>query len=356
MTKKSKNPLVDISDLAFSQYSLLGQASLCPTTDGQVSHTPAEVTADGPSAAVKEEGPLPQSDPQLHPEPKSDLSPAQSSDHNMVVLPTVTIVTKDLDEPTNEEDSHSNTIQKNGHIESDAPSTTDSADSATPELLPARESVHSCPDSSEPSLSSLLSLLSNDTSSEVSQRAQTSASDHASEDTGGDQSSHPVPTHPPPDSPTKISLESLNRAIVCNGTEDSVTEMTAHGMTDRAVYLTGQIKESWDLERLKEEKQAEAETTAESGERKDDEQEASENEKQTEDEENIKNEGCHTGNEEEEEKLLQTPEPVESQAEYSPQPSQDSVAIIRELVTEVTEVEIDVTPCPDSSNTPSPWH
>lgn len=80
-----------------------------------------------------------------------------------------------------------------------------------------------------------------------------------------------------------------------------------------------------------------------------------ETEKRTEDEEKAEerdDEEKAGDKEKEEEELLQSPQSLESQPESDAELPLDSVAVIRELVTEITEVETEIRPCPNSSHAP----
>lgn len=107
-------------------------------------------------------------------------------------------------------------------------------------------------------------------------------------------------------------------------------------ITDRAVYLTGELKDNWEKERVKEESAKEA------IEEKDGEKEK---------------EGDKKDEEEENKEMLDEEVPnhiqiAELQPEGSTEPPQDSVALIRGLVTEITEVEVLISPCPNNDSTP----
>ncbi|GLD61804.1 protein Niban-like protein [Lates japonicus] len=440
-SKKSNNLLLDISDLTISQYSLLGQTPPC-----SVPGSPAVHSRDS-SSAVVEEGVQtvtahPQPDLELHPEDKPDPSTTQSSEQSMVLLSPVIVVTQQPDEAAAEDAPDLQDIQPGADQPSMTDSTTaESSSSATPDSDTAltqeegppdsptiSESTNPIPDSPEPTESALSPLQSADVLAECAQSDQpatpeTSAnSHHMSEDASSVQPSCPSPPHSSlTDSPMRISLGSLNEAIVLNSTTPGVMQMMAQQTTDRAVYLTGGIKDSWEVERLKEKKQKEEEEKTEGRvddeekdsvletrkedeeeeaekngdhaekekedkeedkeeeeeedkdkdkeeeedkdkeeeEDKDKEEEEDKDKEEDEDEEEDKDKDKVKDKEEEEDKeeekeeeLLQSSQPMESEPEGSAELPLDSVAIIRELVTEVTEVDMVISPCPNSSDTP----
>ncbi|XP_023126496.2 protein Niban 1-like [Amphiprion ocellaris] len=187
------------------------------------------------------------------------------------------------------------------------------------------------------------------------------------------------PPSPPPatESELKISLRSLSEAIGCSSTEESVNQTKPRQTTDRAVYLRGQIKDNWEMERLKEagEKEGNEITKEEKEEVMEDgggaqvnedcsstgppaesattsttECEETLNEEETSGEVKLetRKEDEEKGDQEEKvkEDVLQSRQPIESQPEKAAELPLDSVAAIRELVFEVIEVETIVTPCP----------
>ncbi|XP_041849579.1 protein Niban 1-like [Melanotaenia boesemani] len=232
-----------------------------------------------------------------------------------------------------------------------------------------------------------------------------SSSDQISEEASSTQS--PSPSHSPEiDYPMKISLGSLMDGIApCS--KEPVMKTLVQQPTDRAVYLTGEIKDNWEVERVKEQQQKEAtekegcemmkegrkeeekgeeqakgvaqtagetinedcsssssprdgdvvltpgQTVSEGLEDKSGHLESEfKGETQKDDEKNLAKEDL-AKEEEEKEEVLQSSQPVEPQVESAAEPPLGSVAIIRELVTEITEVETAIAPCPtSSSNTP----
>ncbi|XP_058506458.1 protein Niban 1-like [Solea solea] len=290
---------------------------------------------------------LAQTGPELHSEDKSDPSTTQGADQNTAPLCPAIVVTQEFDEFANEEASPSKEPNNDVQPRSDTPSMTDSstADSETPDLSAIPESTNHILHS--PS-SSVCSLPSSQSSDQHANLDQTSEEDAASV--------QPFCPSPPSDtdSMTKMGLESVSEKISCDTT---ATQMMAQRMTDRAVYLTGQIRNSWEAERVKEETQKETEAEDAAGRRVAYQEKDSEAEKTTDDvggAEEQKEEPMGKAQEEEEEveeQLVQNPQLMESQSESSAELPLDSVAMIRDLVTEITEVEIIVRPCPDSSNT-----
>ncbi|XP_070775445.1 protein Niban 1-like [Enoplosus armatus] len=243
------------------------------------------------------------------------------------------------------------------------------------------ESMNPIPGSADLSMSPPSSPQSTDVPAECAQSglpATPERSDRVTEDATALQ--HPCPSSPHPPctggGPMKISLGSLSEAIGRNSAAPPVTQTTAQRTTDKAVYLTGDIKDSWEVERgvaqtggepvdkgsQSSESPAENASAALTAERRrreetvDDEEKGSELETGTreEDEEEAEEMGdpAEKGGEKEKEEVLQSPRPMESQPERAAGLPLDSVAVIRELVTEITEVETAVSPCPNSSHTP----
>ncbi|XP_074506252.1 protein Niban 1-like [Sebastes fasciatus] len=427
-SKKSNSLLLDTSDLAISQYSLLG-----PTPPRSAPDSPAAAARDASSAApadgeepapvvVEEEGGQtvtaevsPQSERDLIADAKSDPGITGSCDHSAVLLSPVIIVTQQFDESATEEASCFEETREDAKIEPDAPSMTESAtaepsDSATPDSDAAGtlevgtpdadpDSSHPIPDSPDLSTSTLSSPLSTDVVAESDQSATPDllTSDGVPEDTTSVQHPCPSSSHPPgTDSPVKISLGSLSEAIGCNSAAPSVTQTTPQHATDKAVYLTGEIKDNWEVEKVKEEKPIEAaeekeehervkdvkeeeieeergeaqsggvddgcrssespaESAAEQRESEDEadgEEKGGELERKEDEEADEKEDRAEKEGKKEEEEDLQSPEPMESQPESAAELPLDSVAAIRDLVFEVTEVEMVVGPGPDSSHTP----
>ncbi|XP_044074760.1 protein Niban 1-like [Siniperca chuatsi] len=439
-SKKSNNLLLDTSDLGISQYSLLGQ-----TPPRSAPGSPACHPRDSSSAAPSEE-PAPQVeeggqtatpdvclqiDPDLNTDAKSDFSTTQSSEQSTVHLFPVIVLTQQFDESSTEESSCFEETRE-VQLRIDTPSTTATPDydaAVTHEVstadAPANpESINPIPDCPDLSVSTLSLPQSTDVPAECAQSGQSenstttdlSTSDQVTEDATSLQHPCPSSSHPPcTDSPMKISLGSLSEAIGLNSATPSVMQTTAQQTTDRAVYLTGEIKDNWEVERVKEEKQIEAaeekevherikeekekmgtgegkeekteeergeekmggepadkgsqssESPAEraptstteqrqSGEKVDDEEKGSEMEtEKRKDEEEAEEKGDHAekeGKNEKEEAVLQSPQPMESQPKSAAELPLDSVAILRELVTEIIEVETVVSPCPNSSHTP----
>ncbi|XP_044223108.1 protein Niban 1-like isoform X2 [Thunnus albacares] len=366
----------------------------------------------------------PQSDPELN----SDISATQSSDQSRVFLSPVIIVTQQFDESTTEEASCFEGIREDVQLATDTPTAVESSNSATPDSDAAvtpepptvPESSTPIPVSPDPTTSPLSPLQPTDVPAECAQSEQSAepensavpdltATNQISQDASSMQPSSPSQTNTPyTDSPMKISLGSLSDAIGPNATAPSVTQTVVKQTTDRAVYLTGEIKDIWEVERLKEEKKKEA--AEEEDDRIKEQKEESETGEEKEEIDNERDEGqtggehvddccrssespaesattltqtpeqrkseekvneeknsTETGTEkkreekeEEEQKVdhveiaekdevLESSKPMESQAESDAELPLDSVAIIRDLVTEITEVETIVSPCPTSS-------
>ncbi|KAM7401355.1 hypothetical protein PAMA_005516 [Pampus argenteus] len=378
----------------------------------------APVVEDGGQSVAAGVGP--QSDPELN----ADISTTYSSDQRRVHLSPVIIVIQQCDESTAEETSCIEVSCEDVQLTTDTPTSAESSNSATPvsdaavtpEAPTVPESSTPIPVSPDPSVSPLHPTQPTDVPAESAHSEQSATSEKStgpdltvlnqiSEESSSTQPSSPSPPQTPyTDSPTKISLGSLSEAIGC--TAPSVTQTVVQQSTDRAVYLTGEIKDNWELERVKEEKEKEAtekkddrikeqKEETESGEKKEEEIEKERDEGQTGgqhdndccrssespaesvtaltqtpeqreseekmDEEKNRNEmGTEKREEKEEEQkqdhtekteeeVLEAFKPVESQAESDGELPLGSVAIIRDLVTEITEVETIISPCPTNS-------
>lgn len=414
-SKKSNNLLLDTSDLAISQYSLLAQTPPL-SAPGSPAVQPRHSSGDEVQSANKEAAPVdedqnqtpdacPQSDAELREDTKCDPSPAQPSDPSPSLQSPVIVVTQQFDEPenrggqglkeTNEED------KTGGEAESDttAVESSNTEEAVTQEVdatasgSGARKSsdpapfvlVHTTEAQTESTPTAEPTSAENQVTPELSTSDQTS--DHASEES-------PLPPQSPgTDSPMKISLGTLSEAIA-----PSYMEPVVQQTTDRAVYLSGQIKDNWEVERVKEENQREASENEENearGEERDGGQQegvaptgrdssstssasAAESPSVSTPQLTVKKEGLDDdqtegtipngaeveaaeGGEHAEEKEnqdqengedLQSCQPTESNVEMDPDPL-DSVSIIRDLVTAVIEVETIISLCESSSGPPS---
>ncbi|XP_068424938.1 protein Niban 1-like [Clinocottus analis] len=403
-SKTSNSLSLDTSDLTFSRYSLLEE-----TPPRSASGSPAITTRDcsslmappgegkGPALVGDQNGCRTvslKSDKDLHPNVESKHNIAQSCDQSAVLPSPFITVTQELNGSATEEASCLEETQEGVQLGTDAPlakesTTADPSDEATTGLVTNQvaDVPAECAQSDQ---------------SATPQNSATpvlSTSEGLPEDT---RVQHPCPSMSQPPgthSPTKISLGSLREAIGCNSAAAFLTQTMPQHPTDRAVYLTGEMKENWEVERVKEEDQ-----TGEAGEEmvhkriKDGKEETGpgtqgdigevahsggepvheerataltteqrEREDKVDDEERerelVTNKGKEDKDEEAEEKadhdkkegkkeVLQNPRPMEPHSESSAELPLGSVAIIRELVVEVTEVETVVGPCPDSSHAP----
>ncbi|KAK5607077.1 hypothetical protein CRENBAI_008061 [Crenichthys baileyi] len=412
-SKNSNNFLLDTSDLAISQYSLLGQTPPVSAPDSpavQPRHSEEEAqSANKETAPVEEDqrkmpSVSPQSNAELNNDTKCDPSPAQSP-YPSPMFPLI-VVTQQFDESDNKEGQclmETNEEDKSG-IEAALAATdttpvvsantdgavteaVDEADSASLVLIKttdAQTESAPSPESTSPENQFTPDLPTSD-----------QTSDHVSEETSSVQPPSP-PQSPGTASPMTISLGSLSEAIAPCSTEPVVQQTT-----DRAVYLMGQIKDNWEVEKVKEEKQREA-SENEENESRDDERDGGQQEGVAQTGDHSVSESCTplavatesaavaipelTGNEEgldddqtegeipkeakveaaeegehaeekenkdqEKREDLQSFQPMESHPETDSDPQLDSVFIIRDLVTEIIEVETIINPCESSSSTP----
>ncbi|XP_033506986.2 protein Niban 1-like [Epinephelus lanceolatus] len=390
-----------------------------------------------PAPVVEEESQtVSESDPDLNADAKPDPSMTQSCDHSTVPLSPMIVVTQQLDESTTEEAS---CIEETHEVQlaTSTPSTTESipaqpSNSAPPDSeaavthevgTPNPDSTNPSPDSPDPPMSTVSSPQSTDAPAECAQSdppatpESSVTPDLLTSDTATEDSSlvqHPCPSSPHPpgtDNAVKISLGSLCQAISCDSAAPSVMPTMEQCTTDRAVYLRGEIKDNWEVEKVRKEKQIEAaeetkvherskegeeetqigngkeedteeergegkmegvaqsraepvdegcqsseppaeSTTAFTTEQKEDKEKVDDEEKDRKLEtEKIKEDEVEKGGKKEKEEE-EVPQPSELQPESATELPLDSVAMIRELVTEITEVETVISPCANSSHTP----
>ncbi|XP_059200524.1 protein Niban 1-like [Centropristis striata] len=420
--QKSSRLLIDTSDLAISQYSLLGHtpprsAPDSPTTTTAPPHASSSSSSSSSSAPgeakeaappVEEEGGHtvtievpPQSDNQSDLIAKSEPSTTQST----VPLSPVIVITQQVDEAGRQQPPSCQETQQEVQPGNDIRSTTESepSDPATPHSeaadLPA-ESTNPPPDSSDLSTDVTAECAPSDQSAPPS---DLSTSEEVTEDPI--PVLEPRPSPPCTDSPVQISLGTLSEAVGCSSAAPPVVQTTMQQPTDRAVYLTGEIKHTWEVERVKEQQKEEEERIKDApeeivaGQEKEEEEEIEEEggkskgvaqsggepgdegcsssgspaggatepseteeevqdeekggEVETEilsDEEEAEEEDCGVKEDKaKEEEGLRSPRPIESQEESDAELPLDGVALIRSLVTEVTEVETVVRPCPSST-------
>ncbi|KAM4727895.1 protein Niban 1-like [Anableps anableps] len=402
-SKKSNNLLLDTSDLAISQYSLLAQTPPLSAPDSpavQTRHSLEEevqgASKETPAVDADENKTLdvcPQSDAELKEDTKCDPSPAMSPDPSPLLQSPVIVVTQQFDEHENKEGQCLMETNEEGKSGSEAVSAeTDTSavessnvDEAVTQEVDVTASGAAVQDSADPAPFVLIqttdaqteSIPNAESTSPVTPELSSSdqASDHASEETTSVQ-----PLSPSTDSPIKISLGSLSEAIAPCSTE-SVVQQT----TDRAVYLTGQIKDNWEVEREKEEKQREA-SENEAKEQDGGQQEggaptggdpssepctspASAAESAIVSELTVKEgvdgdqtegmlpkeakvQAAEEGEHAEEKETQDREKGEDLQSSETDSDPLDSVSIIRDLVTEITEVETIIDPCESSSSSP----
>ncbi|KAK2843969.1 hypothetical protein Q5P01_010628 [Channa striata] len=326
-SKKINNLLLDTSDLAISQYSLLGQ-----TPPRSAPGSPGVHARDSCSAPPSEDkGPAPEGEnggqvvtADIHPHTEPELNrsdPSTAPEQAAVLLSPVIVVTQQLDET-----SLLNETSNEAELRTETPTadtTPAGTDSALATEVQTPDTTNPIPDSPDLSTPQSTSVSDECTKSAIPEMSDTS--DQLEEDASSIQS------------PIKIRLESLGEAIDCNSTPTS-----AEPTTDRAVYLTGEIKDDW----AKQETEA-AEERSE-GREAGGEEKGSELEKRKDEEEaEVTGGQGQTEEKDEEEEVQQSPQPMEMQAEGPAEQPLDSVALIRDLVTEVTEVETTISPRSD---------
>ncbi|XP_015236363.1 PREDICTED: protein Niban-like [Cyprinodon variegatus] len=464
-SKKSNNLLLDTSDLAISQYSLAGQTPPISAPDSpavQPRH-PEESTNDE-SATVKEDQSKTsevclEGDAELKAEAMPELSPAQALNPSISLQSPVIVVTQQFDEHENKETQGSAETGKEDKSESEAAGEKVEVESSNTDGASTQEAAETDPGSTiqhSPDPASCVPIQTEDAQEDKSEseaaREQVevespnmdgASTQEASETDSGSAIQHapdpvscvpiqtedaqtestpsesvlsenqispdlltseetcsvqlPSPTQSPcSDSTMKISLGSLSEAIAPCSMESVVKQPT-----DRAVYLTGPIKDNWEVERINEEKQKEASENKKSKARDEDQNGGQEDgaaqtggdsigepcassalavesttvstpkltgiEGGLDDDQTkgqiptgAKAEAAEGGEHAEEkenndqEKVDQTFQPMESIPESESDPQLDSVSIIRDLVTEIVEVEIMISPSESTSSTDPP--
>ncbi|KAM3604156.1 uncharacterized protein V6R79_007140 [Siganus canaliculatus] len=434
-SKKSNNLSLDTSDLAISQYSLLGQTPPISAPDSpavQARDSSPAAPSEEPAPAVGDGGQKVASDITLQSEaePSSEVKSVSSatdiSEQSKTLQSPVIIVTQQLDNSSPKEEQLGNDAPLASPAVEAPRAATPGSDTGDILLDTSTDSdcIHTIPASPDVSLSSLLGSEPADVSAECGQSDYSETpeipatpdpptSDEATEDAASVQ--NPPESISPTESGLKISLGSLSEAISCSSDASSVV---APETTDRAVYLTGAVKDNWEVERVKEEKQKEtaeekeceevheveegveteegkgeplegdrpegqkgddtqtssepmddagqptecpeesAATSAESEEKVEDEGKSCqpETESRKEDVEEAEKREDHedkegTKDEDKEDEDPQNYQPAESQPADAAELPLDCVSMIRELVTEITEVETIIRPCPESSST-----
>lgn len=391
---------MDTSDLAISQYSLLGQTPPRSAPDSPATHTRAT------SSAAPSEEPAPVvEDPHLHDDAKHEAPTTDNSEQGPVTLYPLIVVTQQCNDSSTKEECTSEGSRKEVHLDADGQSTAKSnvGQEVSPPDAPANPN---CP---EPSASPSSLQTSPDITADCVQSDQAavpeksstpdlSSSDHLTETKTPNQhfttTSHTSCT----DSPVQISLGILSEAIDHNAAAPPERQAVTHSTTDRAVYLSGEIKDNWEIERVKDETQRKVqegvkEGTKETGECEEETGESVKGEGTMESavqitgepvdkirqapepsagstatsssgqEESAEKEGEDGGQdasqaeerqegqerseekkEEEKDELLQVPQPTDSGPDGAAELLPDNVDVIRELVTEVIEVEVEISP------------
>ncbi|XP_030607957.1 protein Niban 1-like [Archocentrus centrarchus] len=423
-SKKSNNLLLDTSDLAISQYSLLGQtpprsAPDSPAADARQSSSAVLADDQETVSAVEEKSQTADACPQSNEEGNADAESDQTpvSGQSAMLLSPVIVVTQQVDEAGSKEALCLKETREEAQVTADA-SSTEPAEPTKP-TEPAKSNNSDADEVSAPEPSAEpgptitdsldVSPLVSPQTTEVQVQSESavpddSVSNQPSEEDSPIQSDSPL-NPPDTDAPMKLSLGSLSEAITCSSLESSGMPIMGQQTTDRAVYLTGGIKDSWEVERVKEEKrkeEAERNDTIKAGGEQTEKEEvtgeetgeetmeaqtggepvddscrssgspvdtATSNTEQRESKERMEEGGTsgelrienkkdddeeaaaekedHVEEEKEEEE-----KPMESQLESAAEPPLDSVSCIRDLVAEIIEVETTVTPCPESSSKP----
>ncbi|XP_054889144.1 protein Niban 1-like [Poeciliopsis prolifica] len=268
--KKYHDRLLDTSDLAISQYSLLGPTPPRSAPDSpavQSRHSSEEQSADKETAPVEEDQDKTLDVAELKDDTKREPSPAGPADPSASLPSPVIVVMQQFEEhednegqsamETTEEDK-SEPVSKATDTAAVESSSVDGAEAQEVDAAASGSAVQESPDpaplvliqtTGDAQTESTPSTESTQVMPELSTSAHTP---HQTPETSSVQP--PSQTESPgTEGPIKLSLGSLSEAIAPCSMEPVVQQTT-----DRAVYLTGQIKDNWEAERAKEEKRREA--------------------------------------------------------------------------------------------------
>ncbi|XP_033839009.1 protein Niban 1-like isoform X2 [Periophthalmus magnuspinnatus] len=315
MSKTSSNLLLDTSDLAISQYSLLGQTVIPPTHN-----SPALQACEIPAT-------IPKLAPTLDNNPTVELGKE--------IVPPVIVVTPEINEIPSDP-----VMDLLRYESSDSESVKIWEENSDSDPLEVLESLTSLDDQDE--------VLKNNLP-EIKTNSELEDLEKLPDDSDGSPS---LRTMESPNSqeelPMKMSLETLSEAIVCDATEKLQQQST-----DKAVYIKGSLMENWKSE--KEEKiNNDHSPPVDSAMESKTEQEVNEGVDAPDMDKNYENLDKEempedVNNNTNTEEGLVSSQPIEMQEENCAAQPVDSVAAIRDLVIEVTEVEMMLSPCPDNT-------
>ncbi|XP_043990072.1 protein Niban 1-like [Gambusia affinis] len=389
--KKSDELLLETSNLAISEYSLLAQTPPRSAPDSPAVQSRHSLEEE--QSAEKETSPVaedqdktldvcPESDAELKDDAKREPSPARSADPSALLPSPVIIVTQQFEEHESNEGQSAMETKEEDKSEAVSKATdTTAVESPSVDGVDAAALGSAVQESPDPAPLVLIQT-TDDAQTESAPSAESTEVTPELSTSGQtpDQASETSSVQPPSQmqSPgtegfVKLNLGSLSEAIAPCSMEPVVQQTT-----DRAVYLTGQIKENWEAERAKEEKRREA-------------SENDENETGVEEQDGGQREGvAQTGGDSssttasttqqltEKQEVLDDNQtdgesPVEAEVEeadhaeetqtqekeedvQSSQSDSDplgSVSLIRDLLTEIIEVETIISPCESSSSSSS---
>ncbi|XP_068196079.1 protein Niban 1-like isoform X2 [Antennarius striatus] len=244
-SKKSNNVLLDIPDLAVSQYNLLSRTPPNSAPDSPVNHIPVS------SPAAPSEEPAPEVKGG-HPEINTDAKSHINTNDDSEILMTRDVLSH-LEETGEVIQLVAETTNESSHLNAGS-NTPHDGGPEHPEPTYPTEASHDLSLFTQSSLQStdVPAQCAQNDPSENSASSEIPKSDLEAENNSSVQDPCPssAPT-PCTDSPVKICLGSLSEAIGYNCLI-SVTETTAQQSSDRAVYLTGEMKDNWELQRTKE--------------------------------------------------------------------------------------------------------
>lgn len=237
--QKISNVLVDTSDLAISQYSLLGQTLPPAAPDGPAAHS-------GDSSSVVEDQTKPEEalveQPHVH-NTQHEANTSENPQEDPAPLYPVIVVTEELNGSSELEEHSSEETTEEVHLHTSVQTTTAEPEVRQEDIDPPEAPAH--PENPRPSPAPPTGFFQK---GEEPPSPDLPGSELLTENQTSDQ-------HPSADSLVNTRLELLSQAMAApTGFPGQL-----RGPTDRAVYLSGEMKDSWEVERAEKEKGKEKE-------------------------------------------------------------------------------------------------
>uniref|UniRef100_A0A8C6SJM5 Niban 1/2/3 domain-containing protein n=1 Tax=Neogobius melanostomus TaxID=47308 RepID=A0A8C6SJM5_9GOBI len=232
-SKTSSKLLLDTSDLALSQYSLLGQ-------------TPSPSTPNSPTLPLRD---IPSAAPVQDSDSAKDKSPICEANNSSItvnqvkeIAAPVIVVTQEINDSSTADtlEIQSKPVMDLLQYESsDSESVKIWEEISDSDPLEVLESLTSLEDALED--------VPQNSSPEMTTNPVVQELEKLPEDSNICQSIASSESPTSQEYPMKISLETLSEAIVCDATENVM-----HQSTDKAIYLKGPVMENWQFESRKE--------------------------------------------------------------------------------------------------------